>query len=323
MSRRARIIEYILVFLFLVGIGATLAAIYTPERTEEIRVPTVVQKHKQPLTFLVVGDIMLGRNVGNLMRANGNEFPFARIKDLLASVDFVFGNLEGPITMLDNEPENSLRFRFDPSVAETLYSHNIRLVSLANNHWGDQGLGGHNDTKQFLDEARVAYVGAQADSPLGTIATVSDTDVVFVGFDTTITPIDLEQLRAEFLAFPDETVLVALVHWGDEYQPLHNEFQKTFAHFLIDNGVDIVFGAHPHVVQDTETYKGKQIFYSLGNFIFDQYWNDEVQTGLVVKVTVSGAELEIEPIAIKSEHSQPAVSVDETDDSGTMNTAKP
>ncbi len=319
---RTRIIEYILVFLFLVGIGATLTALYTPRRTEELRVPAVVQKQKQPLTFLVVGDIMLGRNVGNLMRIHGSEFPFARIEDLLASVDFVFGNLEGPITTLDNEPENDLRFHFDPSVAEALHTYNIRLVSLANNHWGDQGLEGNNDTKKFLNEANVAYVGGKTESPLGTIATVPGTDVVFIGLDTTITPIDLEQLHTELLAFPSDTTLVALVHWGDEYEGTHSEAQETFAHFLIDTGVDIVFGAHPHVVEGTETYKEKQIFYSLGNFIFDQYWNDEVQTGLAVKVTV-GDEITLETITIESEHSQPFVLVDESTYSGTMNGAKP
>ncbi len=319
---RARIIEYILVFLFLLGIGATLVALYTPGQTERVRVPDLVHIKKQPLTFLVVGDIMLGRNVGNLMRTNGNDFPFARIGDLLASVDFVFGNLEGPITELDNEPENNLRFHFDPSVAEALNTYNVRLVSLANNHWGDQGLEGHNDTKQFLNDAHVAYVGGKTESPLGTVATVPGTDVVFIGLDTTITPVDFEELHTELLAFPSDTALVALVHWGDEYEPAHNEFQETFAHFLIDNGVDIVFGAHPHVIEDRETYKGKEIFYSLGNFIFDQYWNDEVQTGLVVKVTV-GDELTIEPVTIKSEHSQPFVLVDESTYSGTMNGAKP
>jgi poly-gamma-glutamate synthesis protein (capsule biosynthesis protein) len=76
------------------------------------------------------------------------------------------------------------------------------------------------------------------------------------------------------------------VHWGNEYELKHSEQQEALAHYVIDSGIDAVIGHHPHVVQDIEIYNGKPIFYSLGNFIFDQYFSGDVQTGLVVKVYI-------------------------------------
>lgn len=319
---RARSIELVLMLLVVFGVGATIVPFYTHNDTYSVPSTRFFEKKTQPLTFLVVGDIMLGRHVGELMRTNGNTFPFVRIADVLASVDFVFGNLEGPVTLLHTEPDNTMRFQFDPSVAEALHTHNIRLVSLANNHWGDQGTLGHEHTRVFLNAAGVAHVGGQTKNLLGTVATVPEKNVVFLGLDTTITAHNREQLRAELLAFPDDVFLVVCVHWGDEYQTTHNEAQESFAYFLIDNGVDAVFGTHPHVVQESATYKGKPIYYSLGNFIFDQYWNEAVQTGLVVKVTI-GDTVVFEPIHIRSDNSQPFVAVDGVDSSGTMDSAKP
>lgn len=309
---RTRSIEITLLVLFTLGMSATLFAVYEgEEKTLSATLPGIsfTAKQKEPITFFVVGDIMLGRHVGDLMTAYGNAYPFARIGDTLASADFVFGNLEGPVTALDIDATNTMRFGFDPSVAETLKQHNIHVVSVANNHWGDQGMQGHHDTQRFLRDAGVGYAGAQTGSELGTVVTSHNGAISFVGIDTTITPIDSAELARELRAFPEDTFTVALVHWGEEYSPTHNAAQEAFAHMLVDSGVDAVFGAHPHVVQDSETYNGVPIFYSLGNFIFDQYWNADVQTGLMVKVTV-GDDIVFESIPIRSEQSQPFVPVD-------------
>jgi poly-gamma-glutamate synthesis protein (capsule biosynthesis protein) len=100
---------------------------------------------------------------------------------------------------------------------------------------------------------------------------------------------------------------IAYIHWGKEYDSVHSKEQEVLAHFLIDNGVDAVIGHHPHVVQDIEVYKGKPIFYSLGNFIFDQYFSDEVQEGLAVRVDTSKDILRytLIPFESKSIKSQP------------------
>jgi hypothetical protein len=89
---------------------------------------------------------------------------------------------------------------------------------------------------------------------------------------------------------------IAYVHWGTEYELAHNAAQETLAHVLIDAGADAVIGHHPHVVQDVAFYKDKPIFYSLGNFIFDQYWDTDVQTGLGVRMTIDDGSIAYEAI---------------------------
>jgi poly-gamma-glutamate synthesis protein (capsule biosynthesis protein) len=125
--------------------------------------------------------------------------------------------------------------------------------------------------------------------------------------DATLTRHDTQKLAEELALFSEDVFVVVFLHWGNEYETLHTKSQEDFAHFFIDSGVDLVVGAHPHVVQDVETYNGKRIYYSLGNFVFDQYWNEEVQTGLMVKVVLEGDSVTYEDITITSDHSQPYI----------------
>jgi poly-gamma-glutamate synthesis protein (capsule biosynthesis protein) len=96
---------------------------------------------------------------------------------------------------------------------------------------------------------------------------------------------------------------VAYVHWGEEYKLKHNQAQETLAHALIDSGIDVVVGHHPHVTQDIEIYNDKPIFYSLGNFLFDQYFSVDVQQGLVLSLTLSSTSAQYTIIPISSENS--------------------
>ena len=75
---------------------------------------------------------------------------------------------------------------------------------------------------------------------------------------------------------------VVYTHWGDEYELIPNGGQIDLAHQFVDSGADIVIGTHPHVIQSKEVYKGAYIYYSLGNFIFDQYFNEDVRCGAVI-----------------------------------------
>ncbi|MEK7606406.1 MAG: CapA family protein [Patescibacteria group bacterium] len=306
-----RLFEILLVFLVAIGIAARVLSFYV----EEIEIPaavaapiTVVREaltpHPEPTTILVVGDIMLGRHVRTLMRKNGNDHPFEHITELLNSVDMVIGNLEGPITTRDGDATNTMQFSFDPSVAETLAQHNIETVSVANNHAFDQGKEGYKDTEKYLTDAGVEMFGKRGTTETGSVYVVPRANLAFIGLDTTIQSHDREELRKELQSVPPEITLAVVIHWGNEYEMTHNDDQMVFAHFLIDNGVDVIFGAHPHVVQDIGLYNNKPIFYSLGNFIFDQYWNDDVQTGLAIKITID-EDVTYELIPLSSEQSQP------------------
>lgn len=97
------------------------------------------------------------------------------------------------------------------------------------------------------------------------------------------------------------------MHAGTEYTPKHREDQEEFAHRMIDSGADLIIGTHPHVAQDFEYYKNGVIFYSLGNFVFDQYWSTETQQGLTVNINFDYNQIQsfqIKPVVINS-NSQP------------------
>jgi poly-gamma-glutamate synthesis protein (capsule biosynthesis protein) len=99
--------------------------------------------------------------------------------------------------------------------------------------------------------------------------------------------VDVENLKKLLREMEEKTDLtIVFVHWGEEYRTVHTDAQELLAHVLIDSGADAIIGHHPHVVEDVDEYRGKPIFYSLGNFIFDQYWGPEVEEGYAVRVTL-------------------------------------
>jgi poly-gamma-glutamate synthesis protein (capsule biosynthesis protein) len=273
-------------------------------------------KKPEPVTMLFAGDMMLGRYVGTLISLHGATYPFANITNNIASIapDFFIANLEGPITSLNApdariSPEQpySMRFSFDPSVTSILKNVGLTHLSLANNHASDQGPQGINDTRTFLADADIASFGSRDGSALGSVAssTINGHDLAFIGLDTTTINHDPTTLRDALGAFPSSTFIVVFMHWGNEYEKVHSLEQEQFAHLLIDNGVDLIIGSHPHVVQDVEVYKEKAVFYSLGNFIFDQYWNAEVQTGEMLQVTLDEEGVTYQTLLMTSVRSQP------------------
>jgi poly-gamma-glutamate synthesis protein (capsule biosynthesis protein) len=143
--------------------------------------------------------------------------------------------------------------------------------------------------------------------------TIGNQQIVFVAFNLTDPTFDTHQALAftkRIEKKPGE-FFVAMVHGGDEYKLTSNAKQQTLYRGLIDAGVDVVVAHHPHVTEEVELYHGKPIFYSLGNFIFDQYFQKEVEEGLAVKLTLSASEATYELLPIKGNHSQPALMEDE------------
>lgn len=240
---------------------------------------------------IFVGDMMFDRSVRTTMESLGADYVFSCIAFDLADSDFAVGNLEGPITTQPSKSVGSavgshdnFVFTFPTYVAPLLRRQHFRAVSLGNNHIYNFGAGGVDSTTRLLAEAGVGYFG----EPGGHSVYQIDQDgipLTFVGYNefdagwsasTTIT--EIIDARA------GGRIPVVFAHWGDEYAPV-NEIQKKLAHRFVDAGAEIVIGAHPHVIQESEVYGGKHIYYSLGNFIFDQYWNEQVRTGLMLKVS--------------------------------------
>lgn len=248
-------------------------------------------------TILIVGDLMYDRSIRAHAAEKGDEYIFSCMKEVLAESDLVIANLEGPVT--DNpsvsigstigDPNNT-RFTFPPGLPSLLAAHNITVVSLGNNHIYDFGRDGIEETREKLDAAGVKYAGDPTDprnasvvifeEPLVT-SLVPFNEFIAEGSSTAFAN-TLQAIRAQA---PNSFVIV-FAHWGDEYVPA-SERQKQWARAFVDAGADLVVGAHPHVIQESEEYKGVPIYYSLGNFIFDQYWEESVRTGLGLEVTLS------------------------------------
>lgn len=262
--------------------------------------------------ILVVGDVMLGRYVETLMKKNGNDYPFVRIQEkVLKGHDLVIGNLEGPIdTTHTQTPDSSLLFSFSPAVATILAQQKFSAMSLANNHSLDQGAGGIQDSRDALRKAGIDPVGHPQDITVANavIKTIDDTTVAIIAFHATQSSFSLDDaitvIQDISLQRPNAFVLV-YPHWGTEYQAFSNSRQQALAHAFIDAGADAVLGHHPHVVEEAEVYKDHLIVYSLGNFIFDQYFSVETQQELAVDITIEEDRVSYRFVPLISENSQP------------------
>lgn len=240
------------------------------------------------LTF--VGDIMLDRQVRQEIQARGFERLVANIKQELSG-DLVIANLEGPFTNSTQHAVvgGSLSFTFEPYLAKKLRAAGFTTVSLANNHTLNHGQAGLDLTRTTLKNAKIKYFG-DPKNRRGFIYTtiVSGTRISFVGHHGLVSglPNTLADIRA---AKKVSDVVVVMPHQGTEYQLKFSSKQQSDYRNMIDAGASMVIGAHPHVVQPIELYKGKLIAYSLGNFLFDQYFSADTQHGLLLHVSGVGS----------------------------------
>jgi poly-gamma-glutamate synthesis protein (capsule biosynthesis protein) len=178
----------------------------------------------------------------------------------------------------------------------------INVVSLANNHTTDFGKEALAETFSTLKNAGINPVGNGADY----CTEVNASKVCFLAWNDTFAPLDLKTISEETAKRKtSDTFLVASVHFGNEYSATGTARQKLVAKTLIDSGADVVIGHHPHVVENMEMYKGKPIFYSLGNFIFDQYFSEETQIGLAVRAEIRDDTVLYELIPIDLHKSRP------------------
>lgn len=239
-----------------------------------------------PITLVAFGDVMLGRHVRTLMDANGMNYPFLNIGDLKGS-DFVHANFEGPIREYPVATSKSISFRFKSDVIWPLKESGINIVTIANNHALDQGWQGREETKKFLNEAGVRYFGHpknESDDNVY-IGEVAGKRVAFIGYDDTIFRVEDNSARELISGLEGQVdYTIVSIHWGAEYKHQPLQRKEYLAHLFVDSGADLVVGHHPHVVQTMEVYNGVPIFYSLGNFVFDQYWSLDTQEGLGIGV---------------------------------------
>jgi poly-gamma-glutamate synthesis protein (capsule biosynthesis protein) len=180
-------------------------------------------------------------------------------------------------------------FRGPPHFAKILSYGAVDVVTIANNHTIDFFDAGYRDTLQSLDAEGIAYFGNE----FRTVMEINGIHVGLFGFriwnpynqnrDNIINAVS-------YLRDKGAQVIIAFYHWGTENVYWPEEYQRTIGQFSIANGVDLVLGAHPHVVQGIETYRGRSIVYSLGNFSFGGNGNPPDQDTFIFQQTFTFAD---------------------------------
>jgi len=240
-----------------------------------------------PLSLVVVGDIMLEDGPMDAMRKG--QDPFAGFARLFAGADIRIGNLECVIATTGSPEEDKPNvFRVHPRALPYLKRH-FDAVGLANNHSGDFGPQAFTQMLGLLKQSNIGVYGggmnlSEAHTPW--IIERKGVRVAILGYDE-FQPCSFEaDTDRPGVAWSEDSqvlrdiraarsvhkadVVIPVMHWGWE-EPIANDRQRQLARLMIDAGADAVIGGHPHQLQDTERYKGKPIFYSLGNFVFDGF----------------------------------------------------
>ena len=266
-----------------------------PPSAIAIRSSTDTPRVLDSIELAAVGDVLLHVPVHNAARqAGGYDRLFASVRDSLSAADITFANLETPIAPLTGGPSKPFVFNSPPSVLGALKRAGIDVVSYANNHVYDQGRAGLIETLQHLEASKLEVVGAGRTCQAATQARMLESGTFWVAFIGAAMHFNGNALNAGAdqpcaARFDEDTIIastraaraagadlvVLSVHWGAEYQTVPASQDVELAHRLVEAGVDIILGHHPHVLQPVEVFEtsdGRQtiIAYSLGNFISNQ-----------------------------------------------------
>ncbi|MBN2215329.1 MAG: CapA family protein [Bacteroidales bacterium] len=277
-----------------------------------------MQKEKESIKMLFVGDTMFGWNIRKNLLIHGHVFPAEKIYKKLPKADFFCCNLE---TCISDRDLKAIKLKNDkiisPSVClQTLQTIGIDRVSLANNHVFDFDSDGLKDTIEHLNRNNILYFGAGLSADEANAFKTSRIKGRNIGFlartftcEAANSGINKDNPQAAELlrkVLPEKIsehkkacdFLIVTLHFGFEYCEYPNYEDVIFCHKLVDAGADLIVCHHPHIVQGIEKYKNGLIAYSLGNFIFDNTGETDARTSksfiLDVILTMSGEKLQIE-----------------------------
>jgi len=268
-----------------------------PMISEKIIVPEtkkIVEEEPVQTRVRFYGDLMIDRSVAVKMGSRGLDYIFEKVsstKDFFGGTDILVANLEGPFAEKRISTSKSIAFRFDPKFAVELKKYGFTAFNLANNHSYDMGSKNVVFTRDLLTKNNLGWFGDELNEGQAytfQTTTTAGIKIAFLGLHNTYHKLDLKKVSEALAAAKSSADYVIVnVHWGEEYWTNSNAKQQNLAHWLIDNGADAIIGHHPHVIQEIEIYKDRPIFYSLGNFIFDQYFSVPTQNGLGVTLVLS------------------------------------
>lgn len=287
-------------------------------------------------TVSIVGDIMLGRRVGRDYSADPTA-PLHPFAEQLAAADITVGNFEATLSDNGSPTQGGDSFAADPAVLEGLHLAGFDAVSLANNHLGDYRDTAMLETFDIFEAEGIAYFGGGPNLERARAPWIIEDDGVRIGFIGTESigetpaataegpgtnrlnmpprtgPLDVEALERiagdiGALAAEVDTVIV-LPHWGTQYTHVPEPIQHEVAARFVEAGADLVIGGHPHWVQGWEAIGDATVVHSLGNFIFDMQFSQQVQEGVFVEIVLWDGEVKAMhpvPYVIRQHIPQPA-----------------
>lgn len=282
---------------------------YVLKYSEEVELlGEYIREDNERSQFLFTGEIIPARAVDRLALNKNNNYTYMYdfFKDELQKADISIGLLENPIKADPSPCTGCMSFVGDEKNAKGLAEAGFDILSLAGNHAGDGGQSGYSETIKNFDAVGIKHAGTgNSDNAklepaiyelngerIGVIA--ADTVAGYywnkgsssygTNWFSREPNMGIDTARVQLLPSIKENYnidhLIVFMSWGIEYTSKATQFQKDLAHALIDNGVDLVMGSHPHWVQNIEFYKGVPIIYSLGNFLFDQNHTDPTRQGM-------------------------------------------
>jgi len=306
----------ILVGVVIVAAGAIgFVVTRTVRRDDTSTVPVAQTIHTAPKPtsaeskVLVMGDVFWGRYINDWSQKSDQKFayPFQRLSEFgRTNYDAWVADMECPIT---NNPkvssaveDSTLTFDCSPEYLPYAKQY-FTAFTLANNHTDNQGgVAGWKETIQHLSDNGIQSFGSFDPEDYDNLCNVLSLPTRVTYDDGSVKTVKLPTVwcgyhgvfknpSAESLAvmkrYTDTFSVIAMPHSGQEYKTAPDQIKTDFYRGLIDNGADVVIGDHPHWVQNTESYKGHLIMYSLGNFIFDQQDTSEVTRSAMLEMTLS------------------------------------
>lgn len=227
------------------------------------------------LTLSVVGDCTLGTDetfdydtsLNAYYESYGGAYFLQNVKEIFSSDDLTIANFEGTLTDSEEREDKTFAFKGPASFTSILTEGSVEAVNTANNHSHDYGEQSFEDTLAALDDAGIVHFGYDETA----VMDVKGVKVGMVGIYELNDHLGREQQLKDNIAkvkADGAQLIVVIFHWGNETETVPDSNQTTLGRLAIDEGADLVCGHHPHVLQGIETYKGKNIVYSLGNFCF-------------------------------------------------------
>lgn len=282
-------------------------------------------KQEGQVVVCFTGDVLLDRGVRTQIEKRGADYLLDSVAPVFQSADATVVNLECPVTTRVSPVNKRFIFRADPEWMPALRQAGITHAAMANNHTVDQGYKGLEDTYTHLIANHITPIGYgnsqhEACQPVF----IRRNGIEIALFNSVLLPLEnwvyledekgvcqatvntlveyIQKLKKE----RPECYIVTMLHWGVEYHAHPTPFQRGDAYRLIDAGTDVVIGHHPHVIQQEEIYKDKPIFYSLGNFVFDQTKPETVQS-VIVQITFGPQRFSYKKHRVKIEMCKPVV----------------